>query len=107
METYSSLIIIAVCMFACKLQVLEVGGMCFQDDDLLCYFRDRLLITAARLQSWTIDTTMNVMEKDSNQQNVDSSTCNNFGNALLECIAGMPNEQVGVSVDAMCSINFS
>ena len=64
-------------------------------EDLLPYFRDRLLLTAAKLQSWTDDVARG---EDGVGLDSESATCDNFGKALLECIAGIPTEQVGVHV---------
>ncbi len=41
------------------MQILEEGGISVQDTEsnhLLDYFRDVVLVTAARLQSWTSET---------------------------------------------------
>lgn len=84
-------------MFTCEMQILEEDDMSFEDDGYLQYFSDTLLVTEARLQSWTNDLKMDATEEDNDQEN----TCDNFGNALLKCVAGMMNEQVGVSVDVM------
>ena len=55
-------------------------------------------MTAAKLQSLTDDAARG---EDGGGLDGESATCDNFGKALLECIAGMPTEQVGVHV-AIC-----
>lgn len=71
-------------------------------EDLLPYFRDSLLMTAAKLQSWTDD----VARSEDGGLDNESSTCDNFGKSLLECIAGMPTEQVGVAISVDNHINI-
>ena len=55
-------------------------------NDLLEYFRDVVLVTAGKLQSWTEEK----METEVSFE----STCDDFGNKLLECITGMSSEEV-------------
>ena len=72
-------------------------------EDLLPYFRDRLLMTAAKLQSWTDD----VARSEDGVLDSESAMCDHFGKALLECIAGMPTEQVGVYSYLFDMLKFS
>lgn len=69
-------------------------------NDLLDYFRYVVLVTAANLQSWTKDKPEKVeAEGDS------KTTCDDFGNALLDCIYGMSSQEVGTFIN-IGSINI-
>lgn len=74
------------------MQVLEEGGMAVEDpesNDLLDYFRDVVLVTAARLQSWSEDEKV-----EPQRDSIPSTGCVDFGNELLECITGMSPQEV-------------
>ena len=63
-----------------------------ESNDLLDYFRDVILMTAARLQSWTEEKVEAVPDSV-------PESCDDFGNELLECITGMSPQEVHISVD--------
>ena len=68
--------------------------MDLQSTDLLDYFRDVVLATAAKFQSWT--------ETDSIPTTSPALTCDDFGQQLLNCVRGMSPQQV-YSVFILCS----
>ena len=75
------------------MQILEEGGISVQDTEsnhLLDYFRDVVLVTAARLQSWTSETTP-IGKHVSNE-----TPCEDFGNELLHGISGLLPQEVGI-----------
>ena len=63
-----------------------------ESNDLLDYFRDVILMTAARLQSWTEEKVEAVPDSV-------PESCDDFGNELLECITGISPQEVHISVD--------
>ena len=80
-----------------EMQVLKEGGMVAESNDLLDYFRDVVLVTAARPQSWT--------EKvEAKEDRIPESTCDDFGNELLEWITGMSHQEVRIYYICECAL---
>ena len=60
------------------------------------YFRDVVLVTAARLQSWTSE------ELNNESSSVHQTSCDEIINNIVKCTAGMSSQEVNNTIIKMC-----